>query len=91
VVRGFFVSMTVAAAIAVALLAAPGAGAATSCGGHVTVKGAVPCYKARAIVKEFKRTRNYKIQGFKCSGTISGGQVTEVNCHLTAKRIHWKA
>jgi hypothetical protein len=91
VVRGFFISMLVAAAMAAALLAAPGAGASTSCGGHVTVKGAVPCYKARAIVKEFKRTRKQEVQGFKCSGTISGGQVTEVNCRLQQKRIHWKA
>ena len=79
------------AVIAVALLGASGAVAAKSCGGNVTVKGAVACYKARAIVKEFKRTRKQAIQGFKCSGSVSGGRVIEVNCHLQSKRIHWSA
>jgi hypothetical protein len=89
--RRLLIAALLAGTLALVTLTTAGAGAATSCGHHVTVKGPVPCYKARAIVKEFKRTRKHKIQGFKCSGTVSGGRVTEVTCHLQGKRIHWKA
>jgi len=89
-VRRVLVGALLAAAIALVAPVSPGA-AATSCGGGVTVKGPVPCYKARSIVKEFKKTRKHKIQGFKCGGTISGGRVTEVTCREPGKRIHWKA
>jgi len=89
-VRRLLLSALLATAVALAALAQSGS-AATSCGGNVTVKGPVPCYKARAIVKEFKRTREHKIQGFKCSRSISGGRVVEVTCRLQDKRIHWKA
>ena len=76
----------------IALAGLTGSGsAAISCGHHVTVSGPVPCYKARAIVKEWKRTRRHKIQGFKCSGTVRSGRVVEVTCKAPGKRIHWKA
>jgi hypothetical protein len=39
----------------------------------------------------FKRTRKKQIQGFTCSGPVYGGRVTEVDCRLQSKRIHWKA
>ena len=89
--RPFLLSALLAATLALAMLASPAATAAIGCGGHVTVRGPVPCYKARAIVKEFKRTRKHRIQGFKCAGTIRGGRFTEVTCKALGKRIHWKA
>jgi hypothetical protein len=89
-VRRVLIGALLAAAIALAALPTPGS-AATSCGGHVTVTGPVPCYKARSIVKEFKKTRKHKIQGFKCLGTVRSGRVTEVTCREPGKRIHWKA
>jgi hypothetical protein len=61
-VRRVPVGALLAAAIALASLASPGM-AATGCGGVVTVTGPLPCYKARSIVKEFKKTRKHKIQG----------------------------
>jgi hypothetical protein len=89
-VRRLLIGALLAATLALAALPSPGA-AATSCGHHVTVTGPVPCYKARAIVKEFKKTRKHKIQGFKCSGTIRSGRVVAVTCTEPGKRIHWKA
>ena len=71
-------------------LAGPGS-AATSCGGHVTVTGPVPCYKARSIVTEFKKTRKHQIQGFKCGGSLRSGRITAVTCREPGKKIHWKA
>jgi hypothetical protein len=79
----------IAASLALALLA-PGAAAARSCGGGVTVTGAVDCGKAKRIVKEFIRTRKTNVQGYKCSGRSSGGRLTVVNCRLQYKLIHWK-
>jgi hypothetical protein len=80
----------VLAAVIVALLPTPGV-AARSCGHGVTVSGDVPCYKARSIVNEWKKTRKTHIQGYKCSGTVSGGRVTAVKCRLQDKTIRWKA
>jgi hypothetical protein len=74
-----------------ALLITPGATAAVNCGGGVTVKGGTPCWKAKRIVKEFKKTRKSHVQGFSCSGRTSGGRLVEVNCKLQNKRIHWDA
>jgi hypothetical protein len=90
-VRRVLLSALLTAALAVAVLASSGASAAVSCGGHVTVSGPTSCYKARAIVKEFRKTRKHKIQGFKCSGRASGGRVTKVTCKALGKRIHWRA
>jgi hypothetical protein len=84
-------SAVIGAILAVGLLTASGAVAARSCGGGVTVRGAVACDKAKRIVSEFKRTRERRIQGFKCSGSVYGGRVTEVNCRLQAKLIRWGA
>jgi hypothetical protein len=84
-------SLAAAVVLAVGLLAVSGAAAARSCGGGVTVKGAVACSKAKRIVGEFKRTRERHIQGYRCSGAVYGGQVTEVTCRLQLKRIRWRA
>jgi hypothetical protein len=65
--------------------------AAVSCGGGVTVKGSTPCWKAKRIVKEFKKTRKASVQGFRCSGKSSGGRLVVVNCRLQGKHIHWEA
>jgi len=79
-------------AATIALIALPTSGSASiGCGHRVTVTGQVPCYKARSIVREFKKTRMRKIQGFKCSGTIRSGRVVAVTCIEPGKRIHWKA
>ena len=88
--RLLLIGALIAATITVAALAGSSS-AATSCGGQVTVTGPVACYKARSIVKEFKKTRKHKIQGFKCGGTIRSGRVTAVTCREPGKKIHWKA
>jgi hypothetical protein len=74
-----------------ALLIAASASAAVNCGGGVTVKGGTACWKAKSIVKEFKKTRKPHIQGFDCNGRSSGGRLVVVNCKLQDKRIHWEA
>ena len=87
--------LTIAAGLAVilvaALLALAGPAEAVDCGGGVTVKGGTPCWKAKRIVKEFKKTRRSSVQGFSCSGRTSAGRVVVVNCKLGNKRIHWQA
>jgi hypothetical protein len=77
--------------LCVAALLAAGAAAAVNCGGGVTVKGGTACWKAKSIVKEFKRRQKTHVQGFDCTGSRSGGRWTEVNCKLQNKRIHWGA
>ena len=57
----------------------------------MTVKGGTACWKAKAIVKEFKNRRKTHVQGFDCSGRSSGGRMVEVTCKLQNKRIHWQA
>jgi hypothetical protein len=86
----FLVVATVAAALCVTALLAVSAAAAVNCGGGVTVKGGTACWKARSIVKEFKRRQKTHVQGFDCSGSKSGGRWTEVTCTLQGKRIHWE-
>jgi hypothetical protein len=72
------------------LIAAVPAGA-VNCGGGVTVKGGTACWKAKSIVKEYKKRRKTHVQGFDCAGRSSGGRIVEVNCKLQSKRIHWEA
>jgi hypothetical protein len=84
-------SAILAGIICIALLLTAGASAAVNCGGGVTVKGGTACWKAKSIVKEFKKTRKPHVQGFDCSGQRSGGRWVEVTCTLLNKRIHWKA
>jgi hypothetical protein len=84
-------SVILAATVCIALLLAGGASAAVNCGGGVTVKGGTPCWKAKRIVREFKRTRKGRVQGFSCSGKRSGGRLTVVNCKAQNKLIHWEA
>jgi hypothetical protein len=79
-------SVILVAIACIALLLAGGAAAAVNCGGGVTVKGGTPCWKAKRIVKEFRKTRKARVQGFTCSGSA-----TVVNCKLQNKRIHWEA
>ena len=88
--KGIVLSNIVAAIVGLAVLA-PEAVAARSCGGGVTVTGAVDCGKAKRIVKEFIRTRKANIQGYKCIGRSSGGRLSVVNCRLQERLIHWKA
>ena len=88
--RRVLIAALLAATLGLIALASPGS-AATSCGGHVTVTGPVACYKARSIVREFKRTRKHKIQGYACGGTVRSGRVTAVTCREPGKKIHWKA
>jgi hypothetical protein len=75
----------------IAMLLAGGASAAVNCGGGVTVKGGTPCWKAKRIVKEFRKTRKANVQGFRCGGRSSGGRLVVVNCKLQGKLIHWEA
>jgi hypothetical protein len=88
--KGIVIGSLLAAILGLALLA-PGAVAARSCGGGVTVTGNVYCSKAKRIVQEFIRTRKTNVQGYKCSGRSSGGRLTLVNCRLQEKLIRWKA
>jgi hypothetical protein len=80
------ISVILVGVFLLALLVAAGPAAAVNCGGGVTVKGGTPCWKAKRIVKEFRKTRKARVQGFKCSGSA-----TVVNCKLQNKRIHWEA
>jgi hypothetical protein len=89
-VRRLLITGLSAATLSTALLVSD-AGAARSCGNNVTVTGSVPCYKARSIVREFKKTRRRQIQGFTCRGAIYGGEVRAVDCRAMEKRIRWKA
>jgi hypothetical protein len=73
------------------LLVAAGTAGAVNCGGGVTVKGGTACWKAKAIVKEFKTRGKRHVQGFNCSGNKAGGRWVEVSCKLQNKRIHWGA
>jgi hypothetical protein len=71
------------------MIAIPGTAAAADCGklngGTVKTKGGVAsCRKARAIVKEFMKTRKSAIQGYKC-----GGSSQRIECRLDRKRIIW--
>jgi hypothetical protein len=84
-------SVILVGAFMLALLITAGPAAAVNCGGGVTVKGSTPCWKAKRIVKEFRKTREGNVQGFSCSGRASGGRVVVVNCKLQNKRIHWEA
>ena len=84
-------SIVLVGAFSIALLLSTGASAAVSCGGGVTVKGGTPCWKAKRIIKEFKKTRKGNIQGFNCSGRSSGGRLVVVNCKLQNKLAHWEA
>jgi hypothetical protein len=85
------ISVILAATFLLALLVAAAPAAAVDCGGGVTVKGGTPCWKAKRIVKEFRKTRKGSVQGFSCSGRTSGGRVVLVNCRLLNKKIHWEA
>jgi len=89
--KQLLLSVTVACAFALVLLVTAGPATAVECGGGVTVKGGTPCWKAKRIVKEFKKTRKGKVQGFSCSGNVSNGRVVAVNCKLLNKNIHWEA
>ncbi|HKH40747.1 MAG TPA: hypothetical protein VKA41_02725 [Solirubrobacterales bacterium] len=84
-------SVIVVVIACIGLLLAGGASAATNCGGGVTVKGGTPCWKAKRIVREFKKTRKGRVQGFSCSGRSSRGRVVVVNCKAQNKLIHWEA
>jgi hypothetical protein len=86
-----FTTAVVAGLLYAALLITAGPAAAVNCGGGVTVKGSTPCWKAKRIVAEFKKTRKRSIQGFTCSGKTSGGRIVVVNCKLQGKHIHWEA
>jgi hypothetical protein len=82
-------TIALAGALAVAMIAIPGPAAAAYCGklngGTVKTKGQVSsCRKARSIVKEFLKTRNSSIQGYRCSGSSR-----RVECKLDRKRIIW--
>jgi hypothetical protein len=89
---GHFVPIGVLAGLlCVMALLATGASAAVNCGGGVTVTGGTPCWKAKRIVKEFKKTRKAEVQGFSCSGRSSGGSLVAVNCRLLNKKIHWES
>jgi hypothetical protein len=35
--------------------------------------------------------REGHIQGYRCSGAVYGGRVTEITCRLQQKRINWSA
>jgi hypothetical protein len=85
------ISVILVGVFLLALLVAAGPAAAVDCGGGVIVKGGTPCWKAKRIVKEFKKTRKASVQGFSCSGRTSGGRVAVVNCKLLNKKIHWEA
>jgi hypothetical protein len=84
-------SVVLVAIACTALLLASSSSAAVNCGGGVTVKGGTPCWKAKRIVKEFRKTRKANVQGFRCSGRSSGGRLVVVNCRLQGKLIHWEA
>jgi hypothetical protein len=85
------ISVILVGVFLLAMLVAAGPTAAVNCGGGVTVKGGTPCWKAKRIVKEFKKTRRANVQGFRCSGRSSGGRLVVVNCKLQGKLIHWEA
>jgi hypothetical protein len=85
------ISVILVGVFLLAMLVAAGPAAAVNCGGGVTVKGGTPCWKAKRIVKEFKKTRRANVQGFRCSGRSSGGRLVVVNCKLQGKLIHWEA
>jgi hypothetical protein len=89
--RRLVTTTILACLICAALLISAGAAAAVNCGGGVTVKGGTPCWKAKRIVKEFKKTRKGRIQGFNCGGKTSGGRLVVANCKLQNKTIHWEA
>jgi hypothetical protein len=89
---GHFVPIAVLVGLlSVMALLATSASAAVNCGGGVTVTGGTPCWKAKRIVKEFKKTRKGQVQGFSCSGRSSNGRLVTVNCKLLNKKIHWEA
>ena len=89
--RRLLIIATLAGLLCAAFLVTAGQAGAVNCGGGVTVKGGTPCWKAKRIVKEFRKTRKGRVQGFKCSGKSSGGRLVVVNCKLQNKRIHWEA
>jgi hypothetical protein len=89
--RRLLTTATLAGLLCTLALLAAGATAAVNCGGGVTVKGGTACWKAKAIVKEFKNRRKAHVQGFDCSGSRSGGRWVSVTCTLQSKRIHWAA
>jgi hypothetical protein len=89
--RRLLTTCVLACLVCAGLLIAAAPAGAVNCGGGVTVKGGTACWKAKAIVKEFKSRRKAHVQGFDCSGRSSGGRIVEVNCKLQNKRIHWEA
>ena len=89
--RRLLIIATLAGLLCAAFLVTAGQAGAVNCGGGVTVKGGTPCWKAKRIVKEFRKTRKANVQGFKCRGKSSGGRLVVVNCKLQNKRIHWEA
>ena len=88
--RRLLTTAVLACLVCVGLLIAAVPAGAVDCGG-VTVKGGTACWKAKSIVKEYKKRRKSHVQGFDCSGRSSGGRIVEVNCKLQNKRIHWGA
>ena len=84
-----WVTVLLAGALGVALLAGPTSAPAANCGNYagspVITKGNVPCRKAKAIVKEFIKVRKPSIQGYNCKGSA-----TKVFCRADAKTISWK-
>ena len=89
--KQLLISVIAACTLALVLLVAAGPATAVTCGGGVTVKGGTPCWKAKRIVKEFKKTRKSQVQGFSCSGSFVRGRAVTVNCKLLNKKIHWGA
>jgi hypothetical protein len=85
------ISVSLVGIFLITLLVAAGPAAAVECGGGVSVKGGTPCWKAKRIVKEFRKTRKQSVQGFSCRGGSSGGRLVVVNCKLLNKKIHWEA
>jgi hypothetical protein len=89
--KRLLMTMALAGLLCTAFLVTAGPAAAVNCGGGVTVKGGTPCWKAKRIVKEFRKTRERRVQGFTCGGKSSGGRLVVVNCKLQNKLIHWEA
>jgi hypothetical protein len=83
------VTLVLTGILGVALLAGPSAAPAANCGEYagapVITKGDVACRKARAIVKEFLKTRKSRIQGYNCKGSA-----TRVYCKAGVKSVSWK-
>jgi hypothetical protein len=87
--KKLWVTVVLAGALGMALLAGPSSAPAANCGTYagspVITKGDVACRKAKAIVKEFIKVRKSSIQGYKCKGSA-----TKVYCQSGGKSISWK-